>query len=139
MSTAPAPAPRRDSGRLFVTLGLGLVALGLAVYAGQLALHRLTTPWYVPILATLGVVALAWSVWQRRSVWRVLAFVLAVLVAGAEWAFILGTGLPGYSGPVAAGRAFPAFTTKTADGTTFTQRDLQGGKDNVLVFFRGRW
>jgi peroxiredoxin len=47
--------------------------------------------------------------------------------------------LPEYSGPVAAGQPFPAFTTRQADGAMFTRDDLKGNRDNVLVFFRGRW
>jgi peroxiredoxin len=49
------------------------------------------------------------------------------------------TRLPLYKGPVAMGRPFPAFATVRADGSPFTQRDLQGDKNSVLVFFRGRW
>jgi hypothetical protein len=26
-----------------------------------------------------------------------------------------------------------------ADGSPFTQRDLEGDQNNVMVFFRGRW
>ena len=31
------------------------------------------------------------------------------------------------------------WTGTRADGTPFTSRDLEGDRDNVLVFFRGRW
>ncbi len=64
---------------------------------------------------------------------------LVVLVAGATWAFLLATRLPAYTGPIAVGQPFPVFTTMRADGTVFTQRNLQGGPNSVLVFFRGRW
>ncbi len=138
MSTSP-PAPRRYPGRLLVALGLLLAALGLIGYVAQLAAHRLNTPWYLPIAATVGAALLVAALWQARSVWRILALVLVVLFAAAAWAFLLGTRLPAYAGPVAAGKAFPDFTTERADGTPFTQRDLEGDQDNVLVFFRGRW
>jgi peroxiredoxin len=40
---------------------------------------------------------------------------------------------------VAAGKPFPVFTTTKADGSPFTQRDLEGDRITVMVFFRGRW
>src|SRR5206468_332568 len=81
--------------------------------------------------ATLGVVLLVASLWQARSVWRLLALVLVVLLAGAEWAMLLGLREPAYTGPVAAGQTFPEFATARADGTPFTRRDLEGGPDDV--------
>jgi len=132
-------APRRRPGRRLLALGLGLAALGVIGYAVQLAAHRLTTPWYLPLSATLAAACLAAALWQARSAWRVLALLLVVLLAGAEWAFLLSSRLPAYTGPVAAGQPFPAFATVRADGTPFTQRDLEGDRDSVLVFFRGRW
>jgi hypothetical protein len=144
MSTT-LPTPRRYPGRLLVALGLLLAALGIAGYAAQLAgyadrlgVHRLYNPWYVPIAATVGALLLVASLWQARSVWRWVALVLLVLLAGFEWTALLGARLPAYAGPVAKDKPFPEFTTERADGTAFTQRDLEG-EDNVLVFFRGRW
>jgi hypothetical protein len=140
MATSSAAAPRRFPGRLFLALGLGLAALGVIGYVVQLSLQRLITPWYMPAAATLGVVCLVLSLWQRRTVWRILGLVLVLLLAGAEWTFLLAARLPPYSGPVAAGEPFPAFATTQFDGTPFTDRDLKGGdQDSVLVFFRGRW
>jgi hypothetical protein len=139
MAISSPAAPRRFPGRLFLALGLALAILGVAGYAVQLSNGRLTAPWYMPCLATLGVVLLAVSLWQARSVWRVLALLLVVLLASAGWAYLLATRLPAYTGPVAAGRPFPNFATMRADGTTFTQHDLEGDQNNVLVFFRGRW
>jgi hypothetical protein len=139
MTISSAAAPRRVPGRLFLALGLGLAALGVIGYIVQISTGRLTAPWYMPSLATLGVVFLAVALWQARSVWRILALLLVLLLAGAEWAFLLAARLPAYTGPVAAGRPFPAFATTRADGTTFTQHDLEGERNNVLVSFRGRW
>ena len=62
------------------------------------------TPWYVPCLATLGAVLLVVSLWQRRTVWRVLALLLVVLLAGAEWLILLSRG----AGVHRAGRGGPA-------------------------------
>jgi hypothetical protein len=139
MTTPPVAAPRPFPGRLLPALGLAFSALGLLGYVVQLARQHLAAPWYMPALGTLGVVCVAVALWQRRTAWRWLSLVLVLLVAGAEWTFLLGTRLPPYTGPVAAGQPFPAFTTTRADGTPFTRRDLEGGQDNVLVFFRGRW
>jgi len=93
----------------------------------------------MPVAATLWMLFIALSLWKARSVWRVLALLVVVLLGAGEWAFMLGTQVPAYAGPIAAGQAFPAFATARADGTPFTQRDLQGGLNTVLVFFRGRW
>jgi hypothetical protein len=126
-------------GRLYLALGLLLSAAGLVGYYAQLSAHRLAAPWYLPVSATLGVVFVAASLWQARTILRILCLLLVLLFAGAEWAFILTTRLPAYSGPVTVGQPFPAFATRKADDTPFTQTDLEGQQKNVLVFFRGRW
>jgi hypothetical protein len=120
-------------------LGFGLALLGIAGYAVQLSTKRLVTPWYMPTAATLGVLCLFLALRRRRSVWRVLGLVLLILLAGLEWAVLLSAQLPAYTGPVAEGKPFPAFTTTRPDGSSFSQRDLEGGPNHVLVFFRGRW
>jgi hypothetical protein len=137
--TTSAPIPRRFPGRLFLALGLCLPILGILGYIAQLWAQRLTAPWYMPIAATLGVVLIAVALWQARSVWRILALLLVVLIAGAEWALMLEMRLPAYTGPVAAGQPFPEFAAQRADGAPFTQRDLEGDQKTVMVFFRGRW
>jgi hypothetical protein len=139
MTTSPTAVPRRYPGRLFLALGLALTALGVIGYVVQLSAQRLFAPWYMPWSATLGVFLLVVSLWQARTVWRWLALLLVMLFAGAEWAFLLGERLPPYSGPVTVGKPFPAFATVRADGTSFTQRDLEGDQNGVMVFFRGRW
>jgi hypothetical protein len=139
MTTSTTAAPRRYPGRLFLVLGLVLTGLGIIGYVVQVSMHRLTTPWYLPVAATLGAFLVIVSLWEARSVWRVLAQLLVVLIAGAEWAFLVSARLPDYKGPVTAGQPFPDFVTARADDKPFTQNDLQGDQDNVLVFFRGRW
>jgi hypothetical protein len=139
MTTSSPAARRRPSGLLLLAIGLGLAALGIIGYAAQVASQHLTTPWYLPLSATLGVICIVVALWQGRTVWRVLALVLVLLLAGAEWAFLLGTRLPAYTGPVAEGKPLPAFATERADGTPFTQADLRGDRNYVFVFFRGRW
>lgn len=136
MATAsPSPKP----GRLLVFIGLALGLLGIVGYAVQLWMQRLSTPWYMPIAATLGVVLVVASLWQARSVWRALALVLVVVLAAADWGLVLRSRLPAYAGPVAADQPFPAFATARADGTPFARRDLDGDQNSLFVFFRGRW
>jgi hypothetical protein len=136
MSTSSATS---SAGRSLLALGIGLALLGVAGYIVQVWAQRLTAPWYMPILGTLGLLCVGVALWQVRNVWRMLALLLVMLVCGAEWAFLLATRQPDYTGPVALQQPFPAFATLRHDGTAFTQRDLQGDKDSVLVYFRGRW
>jgi cytochrome oxidase Cu insertion factor (SCO1/SenC/PrrC family) len=119
--------------------GLGLAVLGVAAYAIQVSLQRLMLPWYMPAAALLGVALVVASLWERRTVWRVLALVVVVLLAGFELMALSATRLPPYAGPIAVGRPFPAFEARRADGTPFTQNDLIGDQHHALVFFRGRW
>ena len=132
-SSSPKP------GRLLLFVGLAVGVLGILGYVVQLWMQRLSTPWYLPISATLGVVLVIASLWQARSVWRALALVLVVLFAVAEWGFVLRSRLPAYAGPVTPDQPFPAFATTRADGAPFTRRDLDGEQNSLFVFFRGRW
>ena len=65
-------ASTRPSGRLFLASGLAIGALGVLGYVLQLSMQRLSTPWYLPISATLGVLLLVASLRQARTVWRTL-------------------------------------------------------------------
>ncbi|HEV7226284.1 MAG TPA: hypothetical protein VGN42_26490 [Pirellulales bacterium] len=129
----------RPSGRLALFAGLGLAALGAIGYVAQVSAHRLSTPWYMPCAATLGAACILWALWRARTIWRLLALAFVMLLAGAEWSFVLGTRLPAYAGPVAVGRPFPEFESLRAEGAPFSQRNLEGDQNSILVFFRGRW
>lgn len=135
----PAGAGKRP-GRLYLVLGALLAAAGLVIYAVQFHAKVLTTPWYVPILATVGAGLAVMALVRSRSAWRWAATVLLGLFAAAEWVFLLVLmSTPAYTGPAQAGQRFPEFTTTRADGSPFTEYDLSGRKSTVLVFFRGRW
>jgi hypothetical protein len=135
----PLPAPRGAPGRLALGAGLALAVLGVVAYVVQVRANLLFAPWYMPVLAVIGVALVVLSLRRARSVWRFLALLFVTLLLGAEGVFLFGLNLPRYGGPVAVGRPFPVFSTTRADGTAFTERDLQGDKTSVLVFFRGRW
>ncbi len=97
-------------------------------------------PWYVPIMATLAVVLMAVSLWQRPGVLRTVGVLIFALLCASEWVFFgAETRIPDYTGPAQPGNKIPAFTTALADGTPFTQKDLENGQKTVLLFFRGRW
>jgi FtsH-binding integral membrane protein len=139
MTSSDRSGARRFRGRLFLLLGLGLAGLGVAGYVVQISLQRLMAPWYMPVLATLGVVLVMISLREKRTFWRVFALLGIGLLAAGEWGILFAFRLPAYTGPVTVGRPFPAFETSRADGTLFTQSNLTGDRNSVLVFFRGRW
>jgi len=138
MSTTVDSAAR--PGRLLAWLGFLLALTGPAIYTVQLVARRLTMPWYLPALGTLGLLLAIAAVVQRRGLWRILSLVLCLLLAAAEWVFLVfGSVLPNYTGPVAKGQPFPALQTTLSDGSKFSQDQLKGPQRTALVFFRGRW
>jgi hypothetical protein len=139
MTGSDHPRAHRFHGRFLLVLGLCVAVLGVVAYVVQISLKRLTAPWYMPVLATLGVVLIVTSLREKRTVWRVLALLGVSLFAAAEWGMLYAFRLPAYTGPIVVGKPFPKFETSRADGTPFTQADLAGDRNNVLVFFRGRW
>jgi hypothetical protein len=124
---------------MLLLAGLAVAIAGIVAYVVQLRLQVLKAPWYMPVLSTAGLLLVIASLWRARSVWRYLALAFVFLLAAGEWALIVVPDLPAYTGSVAEGKPFPAFATMRADGSSFTQRDLGGDTNDVLVFFRGRW
>jgi hypothetical protein len=138
MTTTSLSRPR-PPGRLFLAAGLGLVGLGVLGYVVQLWLGYLRAPRYLPITGALGVLLIVLSLRQARTVWRVLALGLVGLLTAVGVVLLVKARLPDYAGPVKVDEPFPAFEVARADGTPFTQRDLVGDKNSLMVFFRGRW
>src|ERR1700688_3704789 len=96
--SAVSSAPQRHLP-LFL-LGVLLFILGPALYVIQFRLDHLATPWYVPILATIGVLFMLISARQRRGVARIAGVLLLALFCGFEWFMLLvGTRTPLYTGP----------------------------------------
>jgi hypothetical protein len=138
--SGPSVAVNRRAGRAYLFLGMLIAVAGIGIYVAQVQARILIAPWYVPILATAGVVFIGMALVRSRSVWRWLAAVLFTLLATGEWMMLLFLlRAPPYDGPVQVGRPFPAFTTTLADGSTITQESLKGDRNTVMVFFRGRW
>lgn len=137
---APTTEPRPSTGRALLWTGLALAIIGIPLNFAQFALKWMVVPWYVPILTTLGAVLLLVSLRYRRTVVRMIAFVLVAAFGAFEW-YALGVmmRLPEYTGPAVAMKKLPAFSTTLADGSPFTQVDLEQGQPTVLTFFRGRW
>lgn len=121
-------------------LGIACAILGPVLYWVQLSSGRFDVPWYAPVLAAVGAVLAAVALRRRPTVWRGLALVFVAALAALQWWFLASyTRLPTYTGPVVAGKAFPEFAAKRADGTPFTRADLAGDPATALVFFRGHW
>src|SRR5436190_24192962 len=112
-----ATATPKSSGRALMWFGLLAAFAGIGAYVIQFSAKQLTTPWYMPALATLGVVLVAWSIVRARTIWRILALIFVVLLAGFEWTLMFQMQLPAYAGPAKIGKALPAFVTARADGS----------------------
>jgi hypothetical protein len=131
--------PRSRHWLLF-SAGISLFVLGPVWFVVQFRLKHLGAAWYVPILASAGLLLLILSVWRRRGIVRIAFLMLFTIVCGFEW-FILTVAArsPAYTGPAQPGRKVPQFAARLADGAPFTTADLEHGPSTVLVFFRGHW
>jgi hypothetical protein len=121
-------------------IGVTLFLLGPILAFVQFGfMEKLTTPWQVPILASLGAICMLLSVLQRGGVMRIAGFFLFAFVSGFEWYMMLvGITTPAYTGPT-AGNPLPVFNAKLADGRAFANTDLANGQSSVMLFNRGRW
>jgi cytochrome oxidase Cu insertion factor (SCO1/SenC/PrrC family) len=114
--------------------------LGPLLFVLQFQAKILRTPWYLPVLGKVAAAVVFAALFRKATATRVVLGLLFTLLAAFEWYMMLSAlRLPAYAGPVTAGHPFPAFTSTRADGTPFTQDDLKGDGNTVLVFFRGRW
>ena len=135
-----ATGTSKHPGRYLLLLGVLLV---VGVYVVNMLLmfaaKILITAWYGPIVGTLGLVLIILALMRSRSIWRWTVVVIFTLFVSFQWLALLAMGLPAYTGPVEDGQPFPAFATTLANGTAFTQDDLKGERNTVMVFFRGHW
>ena len=138
-SLPPAVIPRSRHWLLFAA-GIALFVLGPVWFFAQFRMKHLVPAWYVPILASAGVLLLISSLWRRRGIVRTVFLVLFAIICGFEWfIFTVAARSPAYTGPAQPGRKVPQFAARLADGTPFTTADLEHGTSTVLVFFRGHW
>ena len=134
------PASNRWAGRVMLLAGVALAILAIGLFVIQFGLQRLFVPWYVPIVTTLGVALVGWSLVRRRSATRFIMLALLAALAAFEWQFLtFGALLPEYIGPARVGQKLPHFYTSRADGAMFRATDLEDGTPRVMTFFRGRW
>ena len=130
----------RHPGRSLLLLGALVAVAGPVLGIVLMFVAKiLITPWYMPLLGTLGVALIVLALMRSRSIWRWTALVIFTLFVGFQWWALLAMRTPAYTGPVKEGQSFPAFATTLADGSAFTQADLQGDQNSVMVFFRGHW
>jgi hypothetical protein len=129
----------RHPGRSLLLLGVLFALAGPIINALLMfAAGILITPWYAPPLGILGLALTILALMRSRSILRWAAAVICTLLVAFSSVVLFAMRTPAYTGPVKTGQPFPAFATTLADGSAFTQADLQG-KDTVMVFFRGRF
>jgi hypothetical protein len=140
VQTAPPPVVARTRCVPWFSIGVLLALLPIGAYMLQMQLlHVLSVPWYVPILATVGVIMMLVSVVRKRGVVRIIFLVLFTALCSFEWWFMAFSKNPAYAGPAAVGKKIPAFSTMLADGTPISETELEKGIPTAIVFFRGRW
>jgi len=136
----PYKATARHPGRSLLLLGVLLAVGGEVLYMLlTFAAKILIAPWYAPPLGTLGLALIILALMRSRSIWRWTAAVIFTLFVAFQWYALLAMRTPAYTGPVKDGEPFPAFATTLPDGSAFTQDDLKGDQNTVMVFFRGHW
>jgi hypothetical protein len=138
METAPQKTTSR--GRLYFWLGLGLSVFSPILNFVVMQMGYLGLPWYTLALSTLGIGLMLIAVFQRPRIAPIIFLTLFGLVCAFQWyVVVFMSKLPAYVGPARPGNKLPAFTTTLADGSSFTEKDLESGQPSALVFFRGRW
>jgi len=135
-----APPKTRSRGRGYFWLGIGLCLLSPVLNMVLMQMGHLGVPWYALALSTVGVGLLLLAVIQRVGIARIVFLALFGLFCAFQWFLVVFMSkLPAYEGPARAGDKLPAFTTKLADGSSFTEKNLESGQPSALVFFRGHW
>src|SRR4029450_3036829 len=116
---------QRSRGLGYFWLGIGLCLLSVIAVFVQWGVGWLRTPWYSPVLATLGAFLLTFP-GRHRRVWVRIISLAFVALAVFGWFFVVErASLPEYRGPARGGQPVPAFQTKLADGSDFTEKNLQ--------------
>ena len=129
---------KRDAGRTYLRIGVGLALLAPLIFATRFALLRqLETPWYFPGIAAVGAMAIGIAMARRRSWRRALLFFVVLVECFGSAAILASAELEPYAGTATVGGSMPAFeATLATNGLPFTEADLMQGTQ-VLVFYRG--
>src|SRR5215471_13962586 len=101
-------ATARHPGRPWLLLGVFLAVAGPALMMLlTFAAKILITPWYAPILGTLGLALIILAIARSRSIWRWAAVVIFTLFVGFQWWAVLAMQTPAYTGSLKDGEPFP--------------------------------
>ncbi len=132
----------------YFLLGTLIFLLGMIIYIIQIETTHLVEAWHVPILGTIGVLLMLVSVVQRPRIVRIIGLLLFIGLTGTEWYMVLAGSKvrhapearpwSPYAGPAKPGEKLPAFTATLADGSSFSNLNLQEGKPTLMVFFLGK-
>jgi hypothetical protein len=134
------PTKTRVAGRRYFWLGLALCLLSPIVNMLVVMMGYLGLPWYALVLSTAGVGFLVAALVQRFGIARIVCLALFGLFCGFQWYLVVFMSkLPAYDGPARVGSKLPAFATTKADGSAYTEKNLETGQPTAFVFFRGRW
>jgi hypothetical protein len=121
-------------------VGFLILITGIVIYGVQFSQGHLITPWFVPILGTIGVLVMMLAYLRCHRVWCGILTMLFLGLCGLEWFMLLQLSLlPAYTGPAHPGAALPTFSATLADGKEFSNSALESGKPSILLFFRGHW
>src|SRR5262245_16724076 len=115
--------------------GIALFIVGPIVYAAMMQSDMLWTPWFMPILATIGVLLMVLSLWRKFGVVRGIGLLVFLVACAGEWFFFLYMiPTPQYAGAAQRNAMVPAFEATLADGSTFTNKDVAKGRSTVMLF-----
>jgi hypothetical protein len=98
----------RHPGRSLLLLGVFLAIVGpVLIILLTFAAKILITPWYAPVLGTLGLALIILALTRWRSIWRWTAVAIVTLFVGFQWYVLFAMRLPVYTGPSEKRRALP--------------------------------
>src|SRR5579862_6837378 len=85
----------RHPGRTWLFAGMVLAIGGVMIYLLlTLSANILITPWYMPLLGTVGVALMVLALVRSRSIWRWTAVTLFTLFVGLQWLGVVAMRVP---------------------------------------------
>lgn len=120
-------------------IGFSLPFLGMALYTLQFMVFKsLSLPYYLPVLALVGMVLMVRESRKSKSITRYVAMGLGFVLTLASLFFVFGMNQSEYKGPAKVGAAVPSFSVFDAQGVKIDSAAIAGDK-SIVVFFRGRF